>query len=141
MKTHAVGQTLFYGTRYVDARAAIAWLGSAFDAQPLAVYDAPDGKVMHAELRIAGNVFMLGNVRDDTNPVRSPQQLGGATGSFYVVLPDAAAVDALHERARSAGATITRAPNDTEYGSRDFSALDCDGHPWSFGTYLPGVSE
>ena len=134
------GQTLFYGTRYVDARAAIDWLEAAFGALAHVVYDAPDGSIMHAELRIAGNIFMLGNTRADDDTIRSPRDVHAATGSFYVALPDATAVDALYERARNAGATITRPPNDTDYGSHDFSAVDCDGHPWTFGTYVPGAS-
>jgi uncharacterized glyoxalase superfamily protein PhnB len=130
-------QTIYPATRYVDARAAIEWLGKAFDARPRVVYDAPDGTVAHAELEIAGNLIMFGTSRDDGYPVRSPKEIGGATGSFYVVLADREAVDALHRCAVAAGAKITHEPYDTDYGSHDFSALDLEGHPWTFGTYDP----
>lgn len=138
----ATGQTIFPGLRYTDARAAIAWLQRAFGAEPHVVYDHPDGTVAHAELIIAGNIFMFGNTRDDdpVNPVRSPQQVHGVTAGIYVVLPDAAAVDALHARAAAAGATIRQPPYNTEYGSHDFRATDLDGHPWTFGTYKPEVA-
>jgi uncharacterized glyoxalase superfamily protein PhnB len=43
--------------------------------------------------------------------------------------------DALHARAVIAGAQITAAPHDTDYGSRDFAARDPEGNRWSFGTY------
>ncbi len=138
----ATGQTIFPGLRYTDARAAIAWLQRAFDAETHVVYDHPDGTVAHAELIIGGNLIMLGNTRnnDPVNPVRSPQQVHGVTAGIYVVLPDAAAVDALHARAAAAGAAIRQSPYDTEYGSHDFRASDLDGHPWTFGTYKPEVA-
>ncbi len=45
--------------------------------------------------------------------------------------------DALCERAKGAGAEISREPTDTDYGSREFSAKDPEGNVWSFGTYDP----
>jgi len=45
--------------------------------------------------------------------------------------------DAHYERAKAAGAEITRELEDTPYGSREYSARDLDGHTWSFGTYRP----
>jgi len=106
-------QTIFPAVRYTDARSAIAWLQRAFAAEPHAVHDAPDGTVAHAELIVAGNMIMLGNGRDDGYPVRSPKEVNCVTGSFYVVVRDAAEVDALHARA-AAGAQITRPPHDTD---------------------------
>lgn len=130
-------QTIFPSFRYTDARAAIAWLRDAFGAHEHVVYDAPDGSVAHAELVLAGNMIMIGNSRDDDYPVRSPKEVKAVTGGIYVVLPDAAAVDALHARAAKAGAKITMALHDTDYGSHDFQAVDLEGYPWNFGTYDP----
>jgi uncharacterized glyoxalase superfamily protein PhnB len=45
--------------------------------------------------------------------------------------------DAHCERARGAGAVITREPEDLDYGSREYSARDLEGHHWHFGTYRP----
>jgi uncharacterized glyoxalase superfamily protein PhnB len=133
-----MSQTIFPAVRYTDARAAIAWLEKAFGAERHVAYDAEDGTVAHAEMRIAGNLFMFGQDRaQDDYPVRSPKATNGVTASIYVVLPDPAAVDALHARAVAAGATIVQGPHDTDYGSHDFSALDLDGHTWGFGTYDP----
>ena len=52
----------------------------------------------------------------------------------YVVVAD---IDFHYARAKAAGAKIERPLADTEYGSREYSALDCDGHLWSYGTYDP----
>jgi uncharacterized glyoxalase superfamily protein PhnB len=130
-------QTIFPAMRYIDARAAIAWLQRAFGAEPHVVYDDAGGGVAHAELSVAGNLIMLGDSRDDGYPVRSPKQVNATTASLYVVLADAAAVDALYARASAAGAKIEQPPHDTDYGSHDFRALDLEGHPWTFGTYKP----
>ena len=132
-------QTVFPGVRYVDARAAIAWLQRAFAAEPHIVYDSPDGGVAHAQMIVAGNLIMFGDSQSGDNPVRSPKEVNCTTGGFYVALPDAAAVDALHARAAAAGAQITHPPHDTDYGSHDFRALDLEGHPWTFGTYNPAL--
>ena len=45
--------------------------------------------------------------------------------------------DAHYAAATSAGAEIVRELANTEYGSREYSARDLDGHLWSFGTYHP----
>jgi len=62
------------------------------------------------------------------------------TAGMYVVLPDAAAVDAVHARATAAGANIIKPPYDTDYGSHDFRAIDLDGYPWTFGTHKPEIT-
>jgi uncharacterized glyoxalase superfamily protein PhnB len=46
-------------------------------------------------------------------------------------------IDAQSARAKAAGAEIVRVLNDTDYGSREYSARDVEGHLWSFGTYNP----
>jgi uncharacterized glyoxalase superfamily protein PhnB len=58
--------------------------------------------------------------------------MGSAT--IYAVVGD---VDAHHDRAAAAGATISRALEDMGYGSREYGALDSEGHQWAFGTYDP----
>lgn len=72
---------------------------------------------------------MMGSHRDDPDDPWSlqPGQMG-----CYAVTGDP---DALCERARAAGADITREVNDTDYGSREFGARDPEGNRWSFGTY------
>jgi hypothetical protein len=51
-----------------------------------------------------------------------------------IYLPD---VDAHYDRAKAAGAEIVVELRNTEYGSREYSARDLEGHVWHFGTYLP----
>jgi len=45
-------------------------------------------------------------------------------------------VDAHHGRG-SAGARIVYGPEDTDFGTRRYRALDPEGYEWGFGTYSP----
>jgi uncharacterized glyoxalase superfamily protein PhnB len=120
--------------RYLDAPAAIAWLGRAFGFEELMVVPGETaGTVAHAELRMGSCVVMLGSARDDAYG-QSPRTLGGVTQTVYMAVGDP---DALHARAAAAGAEIIRLPTDTDYGSREFSCRDPEGHVWSFGTWRP----
>jgi len=110
-----------------DARGLIRFLAEAFGFEETVVY--ADGDVVHhAQLSWPeGGGIMLGSAREDRGGATDP----GAFGAYVVTDQP----DALHERARAAGAEITAEPHDTDYGSRDFAARDPEGNRWSFGTY------
>jgi uncharacterized glyoxalase superfamily protein PhnB len=128
-------QVLYPAQRYADARAAIRWLCEAFGFEEQVVYAGPDDTIAHAQLTLNGAVLMLGSARDGgPYPAKTPRQVGGITGSIYVYVPDP---DAHAARAKAAGARITLEPYDTEYGSREYSAYDCEDYWWTFGTYRP----
>lgn len=120
--------TVFPSLKYDDAPAAIDFLTSAFGAERHAVYTGDDGTVVHAELRFGNGLVMLGSAGPDRAATR------GRGAGIYVVVDDA---DAHHDRARAAGAHITREPYATDYGSRGYSAQDLEGNVWDFGTYQP----
>lgn len=125
--------------RYRDAAAAIDWLCSAFGFEKQAVYPNPDGSIAHAQLSFGNGMVMLGSAKPDDigwgSLIRQPDEIGGAeTQSAYLVVDDA---DAFYARAKAAGAEIVLEIRDEEYGGRDFSCRDPEGHLWSFGTYDP----
>ena len=130
-------QTIFPALRYRDAPAAIDFLGRAFGFETRMVVDGAPGAVAHAELTHGDAMIMLGTARppnaDEYSAAAPPP--GGST--LYIVVDDP---DAHHDRARAAGAEIVRAPADTDYGAREYSARDPEGNVWSFGTYQPGAS-
>lgn len=130
-------QTIFPALRYRDAAAAIEWLGRAFGFEPRTVVDGEPGTVAHAELTFDGAMIMLGSARPPESDAysKAAPPLGGT--ALYMVVGDP---DAHCERARAAGAEIVRAPQDTDYGSREYSARDPEGNVWSFGTYQPWAS-
>lgn len=122
----------FYPTlSYADARAAIDWLTRAFGFALKSAYDAPDGTVIHAEMTFGDGMVMLGTHK---NLPGWMQAVGKQSIYVYVADPDAHCA-----QARAAGARIVNELRDTEYGSREYSACDPDGHFWHFGTYRPEV--
>jgi uncharacterized glyoxalase superfamily protein PhnB len=127
-------QTIFPALRYRDADAAIDWLGRAFGFEPHVAYRDDAGAVQHAELRLGASMVMLGRHGDEPWLGGKPADAPAGTVGLYVVVEDP---DAVHERARAAGATIVRELTDESYGSREFSARDPEGILWSFGTYRP----
>ena len=118
---------------YNDAHAAIDFLERAFGFERLGVFEADDGKVAHAELGLDGALFGLSSVGAG-DPMFAQ---GAGRTSVYIAVSD---VDAVCDRARSAGATIEMEPTDQDYGSRDFVARDPEGNLWCFGTYELGSS-
>jgi uncharacterized glyoxalase superfamily protein PhnB len=125
---------------FVDAPTAIRFLCDAFGFTEHAVYrDEKDPNfIHHAQLVLDGNMIMLGSVRDTEYSrkvgLRSVAEAGGNTLGIYVVIDD---VDGHADRARAAGADIVMEPEDQDYGGRVYSARDCEGHAWSFGSYDP----
>ena len=129
--------TIMPALRYKDAPAAIDWLCKVFGFERHAVYPGPDNTIGHAELTLGGGMIMLGSGKDDEygRGFKSPTDLGNIeTRSTYIVVPDA---DAVYARAQAAGGTIVRQLQNTDYGSREFSVKDPEGHSWSVGTYNP----
>ncbi len=116
--------------RYEDARGAIEWLNKAFGFEKQFVVPGENGTVAHAQLRLGAGMIVMGSggKPDPQNP------WAAARFGAYMVVRD---IDDHYARAKAAGAEIERPLSDTEYGSREYSARDCDGHLWSFGTYDP----
>lgn len=108
-----------------DADATIAFLVEVLGFTRTAYY-ADGGTVHHAELRGPCGGGVMVNTRTDGD--------GAPAYGSYVVSPD---VDAAYDRARAAGARITREIQEMDYDSREFSVADPDGTVWSVGSY-PG---
>ena len=129
---------LYPTLRFKDFEAMIRWLKDVVGFTERVVYRSDDGAVQHAELAYGSSILMLGQSRDDEYG-RLVGELGGRrTDSLYVAVTDP---DALHTRAKAAGAKIEMELHNTDYGSREFACRDPEGNLWSFGTYWPKVTE
>jgi uncharacterized glyoxalase superfamily protein PhnB len=124
-------QSIYPVLKYRDAHAAIDFLERAFGFERRQVHEGDGGAIVHAELGVGDEVIGLSSTGVG-NPVYE-QGVGRTT--VYVVVDE---IDPLHDRAKAAGAEIVMAPEDQEYGSRDFAARDPEGNIWSFGTYRLG---
>ncbi len=125
--------------RYRDAPAAIEWLCATFGFEKHLVVPNDDGTVAHAQLSFGNGMIMLGSVLKNETEfgrlMKQPDEIGGGeTQSAYVVVTDA---DAVYARAKAGGARIAMEIKDEDYGGRDFSCYDLEGHLWNFGTYDP----
>lgn len=122
--------------RYEDAPKMIDWLCNAFGFARHLVVEDGDGGVAHAQLTRGNGMIMLGTARDDSFGAlqSTARALGGVSQSPYIIVDD---VDAVCERARTAGAEITMEPKDEDYGGRAFSCRDPEGQLWNFGSYDP----
>ena len=115
---------------YDDPGAAIEFLSKAFGFEKRVSYSGEDGQVQHAEMEIGEGLIMLGPSSAEQKR-QSPASVGGANTQTLMVFVDG--VDTHCERARAAGAEITREPEDGYYGQRVYGARDPEGHQWFFG--------
>ena len=113
------------------AAAAIEFYKKALNAVELTRMPGPDGKLMHAAIRIGTSVVML----NDENPqwgARGPKLLGGTPVTLHLYTTD---VDAFVANAVSAGATVVMPVADMFWGDRYGIIEDPYGHRWSIATH------
>jgi len=94
------------------------------------------GSVMHGEMLLSGNVFMLGEANRQMGS-STPKQLGGNHSGLVVYVPDA---DAAIERAVQAGCETTMPAADMFWGDRMGAVKDPFGHSWMLATHQREVS-
>ena len=84
-----------------NAAQAIDWYKKALGAEEIARSVGPDGKIMHAEIRIGDSLIML---MDAMMGGKGPKALGGSPASLWLYVDDC---DALFDRAVAAGGKVT----------------------------------
>ncbi len=122
---------------YEDVGAAIEWLGKAFGFEEVERFE-DEGRVTHAGVSYEGSRFEIGWPGPDyQSPKRHAETCEAARRwmSTKSVVDGALVhvddVDAHFDRARGAGATILREPEDQPFG-RLYTAEDIEGHRWMF---------
>src|SRR5271155_232965 len=93
---------------------AIEFYKNVFGAKEVMRMPTPSGQIMHAELRIGDSVVMLADENLQVG-AKSPETLGGTSGSLHVYFEN---VDAVAEKAVEAGAKLARPVKDQFYGDR-----------------------
>jgi PhnB protein len=125
-------------TPYMTVRGAdqaIEFYKRAFGAEERSRLGGPDGKIVHAELRIGDSVFMMGEESPEMGN-QSPQALNGSTGGMMIYCKN---TDETVARAVAAGATVLMPPEDMFWGDRYAKLRDPYGHDWSIGTHIEDV--
>ena len=100
------------------------FLKQVFKAQEIMRMPAPDGIIMHAEVRIGDSPIMMGEAQGEHKPM---------PGSIYVYVDD---TDATYQRVLQAGATSLMEPADQFYGDRGASVVDPVGNHWWIATHI-----
>jgi PhnB protein len=107
-----------------DAHKMIPFAEAAFGAQAEGVATSPEGKIMHATIRISYATIEIDEAHGEFQPM---------PGYFHVYFPD---VDAVYEAALRAGAVSVEAPVNKSYGERGATIEDPFGNTWFVATYL-----
>ena len=118
------------------AAEAIEFYKKAFHAVEEGRLPGPDGRIMHAMIRIEGSAVMLVDEMPEWGAL-GPRSLNGSPVTIHLYVED---VDAFVERAVAAGAKITMPVADQFWGDRYGQLEDPFGHRWSVGTHQRDVS-
>jgi PhnB protein len=112
---------------YLHLRGAekmIPFAEAAFHAESLGVAKSPEGKILHATIRIGHATFEIDEAEGQFQPMPS---------YLHVYVPDA---DGCYAAAIRAGATSVEAPATKPYGERSAAVKDAFDNTWYMATYL-----
>ena len=115
---------------------AIEFYKKAFGAVELTRMPGPQGKLMHAMIRIGDSAIMLVDESPEWGML-GPKSLKGSPVTIHLYVDDA---DAFVARAVKAGAKVTMPVSDMFWGDRYGKLEDPFGHHWSVGTHVRAVS-
>ena len=104
------------------ADGTIAFLASVFAAVELRRIPRPDGRVMHAEVRIDDSILMLADSTAEWPPI---------SANVHVYVPD---VDATYRKALAAGGTSLQEPAQKEDEDKRGGIRDPGGTSWWIAT-------
>jgi PhnB protein len=121
----------------VDGAAkAIDFYKKALGAEEIMRFPGPDGKIMHAEIRIGDSVIMLVDQMPEQGG-RGPKLIGGTPVSFFVYGEN---VDAAWKRAVDAGAKPIMPLDDQFWGDRTGQLEDPYGHHWWLAQHIEDLT-
>jgi PhnB protein len=115
-----------------DIKAAASFYQKAFGFAKRGIMNGPDGKPMHAELRLRDTTLMLGPECAERG-MRSAKTIGGSPATLYLTSEN---VDKTVARAVKLGATAAGPVMDMFWGDRCGTIVDPDGNAWMVGTHI-----
>ncbi len=117
------------------AAQAIDFYKRALGAQEIYRHAAPDGKIMHAQLRIGDSALFLSD-EFPQGTSQSPQSLRGTSIVLNIYVSN---VDDLWQRATTADATVRFPLQNQFWGDRYGQVQDPYGHVWALAQRIEEV--
>jgi len=115
---------------------AIDFYVKAFGAVELSRLPGPNGRLMHAMVRIGDAMVFLADEAPEWGSL-GPQSLNGTPIVLHLYVAD---VDAFYAGAVAAGAKSVMPPTDMFWGDRYGQVDDPFGHRWAMATHVRDVS-
>ena len=118
-----------------NAASAINFYKTAFGATELVRMPGPDGRILHAALQIGDSTFFL---NDTVNKELPNEPAPGMSNPMYLhmYVPE---VDAVFNRAVTAGARVDMPVQDMFWGDRYGKLTDPFGQQWGIATHVEDV--
>jgi len=117
-----------------DAARALDFYREALGAEELFRLPGPDGRLMHASMRVGDSIVMM---NDELEGQSGPS----STGSPVILHIYTADADALYERATRAGATVVMPLDNAPWGDRYGVVADPFGHTWAIASRVEIVDD
>lgn len=111
---------------------AIAFYQKAFGATAVMRLAGPDGRLLHASIKIGDSMIMLNDEFPQMGAL-GPKTRGGTSVTIHLFVEDA---DASFARAVDAGAKVIMPLQNMFWGDRYGLLEDPFGHSWSIATHL-----
>lgn len=115
------------------AAQALEFYKKAFGAKELSRQPLPDGKLMHASMKIGDSIVMMADEFPGGN-LRAPPSVGTTTFMLHIYSKD---VDKLWAQAVAAGAKVAMPLDNMFWGERYGQLVDPFGHLWTLSMRIP----
>jgi uncharacterized glyoxalase superfamily protein PhnB len=118
---------------------ALEFYKKAFGAEEVHRMPGPDGRLMHAAMRIDGKFLFLADDFPEYcgGKEHNPNALGGTSVTIHRYVKDC---DAVIDRAVTAGATVVMPASDMFWGDRYGLVKDPFGHNWAVATHIKDMT-
>jgi uncharacterized glyoxalase superfamily protein PhnB len=122
-----------------NGASAIDFYKRALGAEEVTRLPSPDGRIMHAHLRVGTTAVFLADDFPEMcgGQPRNPQALHGTPVTIHRYVHD---VDSAIKRAQDAGATVKVPASEMFWGDRYGVIEDPFGHQWSFATHTKDLT-
>jgi len=114
-----------------DVKTAVTFYQKALGFDKRGIMNGPDGKPIHAELRLRDTTLMLGPEMEQMG-ARSAKSIGASPVTLYLTAEN---VDKVVAKAVKLGATQKGPVMDMFWGDRCGTIVDPDGNSWMIGTH------